>query len=64
MDMNKFTEKARQALAQAQSLAVSHGHQEVDVEHLMAALLGQEPSLATSVLNKAGGNGKSPSCRN
>ncbi|MEE8584034.1 MAG: ATP-dependent chaperone ClpB [Acidobacteriota bacterium] len=54
MDMNKFTEKTRQALAQAQSLAVSLGHQEVDVEHLLSALLGQEPSLATSVLNKAG----------
>ncbi len=54
MDMNRMTEKTREALAQAQSLAVSHSHQEVDVEHLLASLLRQEPSLAASVLNKAG----------
>ncbi len=53
MDINRFTEKAREGLASAQSLAVQHGNQQVDVEHLLAALLGQPQGLAVSILNKA-----------
>ncbi len=46
MDMNRFTEKARQAVHGAQSLAVSLGHQEVDAEHLLISLLDQEKRQA------------------
>jgi ATP-dependent Clp protease ATP-binding subunit ClpB len=53
MDLNRFTEKAQQALSSAQTKAVRYSHQQVDVEHLMAALLDQERGLATSILNKA-----------
>jgi len=53
MDLNRFTEKAQQALGAAQTLAVRYSHQQVDVEHLLAALLEQERGLATSILNKA-----------
>ncbi len=53
MDINRFTEKAREALAAAQSKAVDYGNQQVDVEHLLAALLEQERGLATAILNKA-----------
>ncbi|HYK18168.1 MAG TPA: ATP-dependent chaperone ClpB [Bryobacteraceae bacterium] len=41
------------AIRAAQSLAVQHGNQQLDVEHLMLALLGQEGGLAPSILNKA-----------
>ncbi|MCI0389482.1 MAG: ATP-dependent chaperone ClpB [Acidobacteria bacterium] len=53
MDLNRFTEKAQQALSEAQTRAVRYSHQQVDVEHMLAALLEQEPGLATSILNKA-----------
>ena len=38
MDINKFTEKAREAVTQAQSIAVGMGHQDIDSEHLALAL--------------------------
>ena len=53
MDINRFTEKAREALAAAQGRAQRNGQQQVDVEHLLAALLEQEPGLAPSILRKA-----------
>jgi ATP-dependent Clp protease ATP-binding subunit ClpB len=53
MDMNRLTEKAQEALAGAQRLAVRGGQQQVDVEHVLAALLDQEQGLAGSILRKA-----------
>src|SRR5215510_15936534 len=53
MDINRFTEKLQEALSAAHSKAVRYGHQQVDVEHLLVALLEQERGLATSILNKA-----------
>ncbi|HKC89284.1 MAG TPA: ATP-dependent chaperone ClpB [Blastocatellia bacterium] len=53
MDINRFTESAQQALSAAQSKAARYGNQQVDVEHLLDALLEQERGLATSILNKA-----------
>ena len=46
MDMNRFTEKAQEALSAAQSKAIRSSHQQVDVEHLLSALLEQERGLA------------------
>ena len=42
MDFNRFTEKLQEAVRAAQSLAVRDSHQQVDVEHLLAALVDQE----------------------
>ena len=53
MDFNRFTEKLQEAVRAAQSLATSHGNQQVDIEHLMLALLEQPGGLAPSILNKA-----------
>ncbi len=53
MDTNRFTEKAQQALQAAQTTATRYGHQQIDAEHLLTALLEQEAGLATAVLNKA-----------
>src|SRR5512135_1247516 len=52
MDPNKLTQKSQEALSNAQSLAVRLGHQEVDGEHLLAALLGQEGGLVPRLLAK------------
>jgi ATP-dependent Clp protease ATP-binding subunit ClpB len=52
MDINRFTQKAQEAISSAQTIAVRYGHQQVDVEHLLEALLEQEGGLATSIFNK------------
>jgi ATP-dependent Clp protease ATP-binding subunit ClpB len=54
MDINRFTEKLQEAIRSAQSKATRYGHQQIDVEHLLAALLEQEGGLASSILEKAG----------
>jgi ATP-dependent Clp protease ATP-binding subunit ClpB len=54
MDFNRFTEKLQEGVRAAQSIAQRHGQQQVDVEHLITALLEQENGLAQSVLVKAG----------
>src|ERR1041384_2138176 len=53
MDTNRFTEKSQEALSAAQRLAAKLNHQQMDVEHLLLALLDQERGLATSILTKA-----------
>ena len=59
MDINRLTEKLQEGLRTAQSKAVQYGHQQVDVEHLLSALLDQERGLAVSILNKANVDRKS-----
>ena len=54
MDINRFTEKLQEAVRQAQTLAVRHSHQQIDVEHLLLTLLEQEDGLAPAILIKAG----------
>ena len=41
MDPNQLTQKSQEALHDAQTKAVRYGHTEVDVEHLLLALLDQ-----------------------
>ncbi len=54
MDMNKMTQKVREALASSQTLAAKLSHQEVDVEHVLAELLAQEDGLAPRFIEAAG----------
>jgi ATP-dependent Clp protease ATP-binding subunit ClpB len=54
MDLNRFTEKAREALAGAQKTAARLNHQQIDLEHVLSALLEQDGGLAPTVLAKAG----------
>ena len=54
MDINRFTEKTQEAIRAAQDKAIRYSHQQIDVEHLLDALLEQEGGLARSVLVKAG----------
>ncbi|MEP7351791.1 MAG: AAA family ATPase [Acidobacteriota bacterium] len=54
MDFNRFTEKLQEGIKSAQSLASRGGQQQLDVEHLLTALLEQEGGLAQSVLLKSG----------
>jgi ATP-dependent Clp protease ATP-binding subunit ClpB len=54
MDAGRLTEKVQEALSGAQATAIRLSHQQVDVEHLLMALLGQERGLAPTIFQKAG----------
>jgi len=56
MRFDKFTTKLQEALAEAQSLAVGQDHQQIEPQHLLAALLAEEGGAAASLIAKAGGN--------
>jgi ATP-dependent Clp protease ATP-binding subunit ClpB len=53
MDMNRLTEKVQQALSASQTKALQDSHSQIDVEHLLGALLEQPRGLAVSIFNKA-----------
>ena len=50
MNLNKFTEKAQEAMFAAQSLAEEHNHSAVEVEHLLLALVRQEGGVVPEIL--------------
>src|SRR5215210_459689 len=50
MDINKLTQKSQEALQSAQTKALRYGHQEVDGEHLLLALLEQPKGLVPRLL--------------
>ncbi len=54
MDINKMTQKAQAAILAARTIATKNANPEVDVEHLLLALLEQENGLAPAILEKAG----------
>ena len=54
MNINKMTEKLQQGLVNAQSLATSLHHQEIDTPHLLMSLLQDHDGLAARVFTKAG----------
>ena len=56
LDLNKWTVKAGESLQSAQSLASQYQHQEIDVEHLLLALLRQNEGTTTPLLQKLEAN--------
>ncbi len=54
MDLNKFTEKAAEAIQESVKLAQKSGQQQVEPEHLLLSLLNQETGLTGAILGKAG----------
>ena len=56
MKIERFTEKAREALSEANKLAKQHNHSQIEIEHLLTALLAQEDGLVQQVIQKVGGN--------
>ena len=56
MDIDRFTEKAQQAIGTAQEIALRMNHQQVDGEHLHMALLTQEDGLIPKLISYMGIN--------
>ena len=54
MDMNQFTQKAREALQAAQRIAVEYANNAVEQEHLLAALAQQQDGLIPQMLTNMG----------
>src|SRR5579883_1229196 len=52
VNVNRFTEKAREALVGAQELAEQQNHSEVAPEHLLAVLAEQEGGVVPELLHK------------
>jgi ATP-dependent Clp protease ATP-binding subunit ClpB len=54
MQLDRFTTKAQAALQEAQRIAHEHSNQEIDGEHLLAALIRQEEGLIRPLFEKLG----------
>ncbi|MBN8644094.1 MAG: ATP-dependent chaperone ClpB [Planctomycetes bacterium] len=52
MDFNRLTQKSQESVQQAQTAAVRFGHQEVDVEHLLLALVSQSDGLVPRLFDR------------
>ena len=56
MKPEQFTQKALEAISEANGLAKQHNHSQIEVEHVLAALLAQEGGVVQQVIQKVGGN--------
>jgi ATP-dependent Clp protease ATP-binding subunit ClpB len=56
MQIEKFTLKAQEALQEAKAIAERKNHQQIDVEHLLLALLEQKEGIVIPILQKLGAN--------
>src|SRR5262245_40508366 len=56
MSMDRFTERAQNALQRAQEIAFAKQHTQLDVEHIFLALLQQRNSVPSQIITKAGGD--------
>lgn len=56
MDLNRYTQKSREAVATAQQLAASRHHQEISGKHMLWALLEQEGGMVPRFIEHAGIN--------
>ncbi len=54
MRLDRFTEKAQEALQSAAELARDHGNQAVEPEHLLLALVDQDEGVGRTILERAG----------
>lgn len=58
MRIDKFTQKAQEAVLEAQNLAERAHHPSVEAEHLLKALIEQEGGVVPSVLKRIGTDGR------
>ncbi len=56
MELDKFTQKAQEALLSAQQLANDLHHQQIEPAHLLLALLNQEQGVVPAIVTKVAGS--------
>ena len=56
MDINKFTDRAKQVVMASQEIMRRYQHSQMDVEHLLLALLESSDGLAAEIIGKADGD--------
>src|SRR5438128_1049602 len=56
MKVERFTDKAREAIGEAAEIAKQHSNGQIEVEHLLDALLSQEGGVVQQIIQKVGGN--------
>jgi ATP-dependent Clp protease ATP-binding subunit ClpB len=56
VNFNKFTIKAQEAVQASSEIASSYGNQQIEPEHLFAALIQAKDSVATAIISKIGAN--------
>ena len=55
MNIDLYSDRAKQAIQSAQSLALARGHQQLAPEHLLKVLLEEKDGLARQLIRSAGG---------
>jgi ATP-dependent Clp protease ATP-binding subunit ClpB len=58
MRFDRFTIKSQELIQNAQTLASTHGNQQIEPEHLLAAMLDEKDGVARSVFKKLGASGE------
>ncbi|MGF9694643.1 ATP-dependent chaperone ClpB [Rhizobium sp. 0TCS1.26] len=58
MNIEKYSERVRGFLQSAQTHALSEGHQQFTPEHVLKVLLDDDQGMASSLIERAGGNAK------
>ena len=56
INYNKFTIKAQEAMQEASEIAANYSNQQIEPEHLLAALIQNNESIAVSLINKIASN--------
>ena len=56
MQLDKFTLKSQETLQEAKGIAERHHHQQIDVEHLLLALISQKEGTVIPILQKLEAN--------
>lgn len=56
INYNKFTIKAQEAMQEASEIAANYSNQQIEPEHLLAALIQYNESIAVSLINKIASN--------
>ena len=58
MNLQKYSERVRGFLQNAQTYALGEGHPQFTAEHVLKALLDDEQGMAASLIDRAGGDSK------
>jgi ATP-dependent Clp protease ATP-binding subunit ClpA len=56
VDFERFTERARDVIASSQTILERYKHSQLDVEHILLALIEQRDGLTQRILERAGAN--------